>query len=72
MKTNFPKIKLKTTADYAKELSPEKGLGYMDTVLKAAQKSASLDKMLGEVGNAVGGVIARGNKPNEKVDTKGN
>jgi len=72
MKTNFPQIKLKTTADYAKEMSPSKGMGYMGTVLKAAQQSSSLDKMMKEVGNALSGVLAKGNKNNgkEKVDSK--
>lgn len=73
MKTHFPKIKLKTTVDYAAEMSPEKGLGFMDTVLAAAQKSSDLDKMLSEVGSAVKDVVAEGNKANGKqVDSKSN
>lgn len=62
MGMNLPKIKLKTTSDYAKEMTNGAGLGkHMDGIVRAAAKGASLATMMKPIGNAMKGVSSKKN-----------
>jgi hypothetical protein len=58
MKKELPKMKLKTTTDYAKEMTHGAGMGkHMDEIVKAAVKGASLGSMMKGIGKAAKHVV---------------